>query len=102
MAITPLHFGLPSASARAEAEYQIGQFACSACGGPAITLPVELHDRAPVHCQGCGVLIATWAVFKQRATQVILAQNKEQGTSRAIVAPDPLDMHLVQEARVSF
>ncbi len=71
------------------------RFACSACGSPAVTLPKELHHRAPVHCQGCGVLIATWAVFKERTTQVILAEVK-QGITSAVFAPDPLDDDLLR------
>ncbi len=72
------------------------QFACSACDSPAVTLPKELHDRAPVHCQGCGVLIATWGVFKQTTTEVILAEVKQGTTMSAIHAPDPLDEDLLR------
>ena len=71
------------------------RFACSSCDSPAVTLPKELHNLAPVHCQGCGVLIATWAVFKQRTTQAILAEVK-RGTTSVIFAPDPLDDDLLR------
>ena len=73
------------------------RFACSACGSPAVTLPKEFHPGAPVHCQGCGMLIATWGVFKQRTTRVILAEVK-QGTTSAAFAPDPLDDDLLRLA----
>ena len=77
------------------------RFACSACGCPAVTLPKELHPRAAVHCQGCGVLVTTWAEFKQRTTQVILAEVKQGGTSAAF-APDPLDDDLLREQRAAL
>jgi uncharacterized Zn finger protein len=73
------------------------RFACRACGSPAVTLPKEFHHRAPVHCQGCGVLISTWGVFKQRTTRVILSET-EQGIGSAGFGPDPLDDDLLRLA----
>ena len=75
-------------------------FACSACDSPAITLPEEFHDRAPVHCQGCGLLVATWAVFKQTATRAILSEVKRR-TGRAVLGPDPLDDDLLRAERAA-
>ena len=74
-------------------------FACSACGSPAITLPKELHHRAPVHCQGCGVLIATWAVFKHSTIQVVLADIKEAGARGHALSYDPLDPGLLRRVQ---
>ena len=97
-----MSFGHPCTTPRTQEERELEQFACHACGSPAITLPVEFHDRAPVHCQGCGVLIATWAVFKRRTTRAILAETEGTMTNRVIVAPDPLDASLVQAHRSSL
>ena len=71
------------------------QFACTECASPAVVLPEELADTALVHCQGCNKPIATWALFKQRTTQAILAEIKEIGSSVAAISPDPLDHALI-------
>jgi len=89
--------GLPSTAPHVEEQREEhGQFGCRACGSPAITLPDEFHDHAPVHCQGCNRPIATWAVFKRRMTQAILADWKQPGTGRAGLGPDPLDPDLLR------
>lgn len=54
---------------------QSGDFACNACGSPAIVLPSELHDDAPIRCDGCGGLIARWGAFKARAEAIIAAEG---------------------------
>ena len=87
---------------RPDAELQVGEqqesvlipFACSTCSSPAVTLPEEFHDRAPVLCQGCGGLITTWGLFKQRTTQVILSEIR-QGTGSTGFGSDPLDDSLM-------
>jgi hypothetical protein len=72
------------------------RFACTACASPAVSLPPELFDDALVHCQGCNKPIATWAAFKRRTTQVILAEIKQIGTGVAALSPDPLDASVLQ------
>ena len=75
------------------------RFACTACASPAVTLPAELFDDALVHCQGCNKPIATWAAFKRRTTQVILAEIAEVGHGFAALSPDPLDATVLQGQR---
>lgn len=87
---------------RLGAEAQVGDqqesglvpFACSTCSSPAVTMPKEFHDRAPVLCQSCGGLIATWGMFKQRTTQVILSEIR-QGSGNTGFGSDPLDDNLL-------
>jgi hypothetical protein len=67
------------------------QFACHACGHPAVTLPRELHEDALVCCQSCHATIATWAAFKQRTTQIILSGCTNVAVPLEGVSPDPLD-----------
>jgi hypothetical protein len=77
------------------------QFACDACGHPAVTLPDALYDDAIVCCQSCQAPIATWAVFKQRTTQAILAAKRAAGASMETLSPDPLDQALLTKQRIS-
>ncbi len=72
------------------------RFACTACASPAVTLPAELFDDALVHCQGCNKPVATWAAFKRRTTQMILAEIAEVGHGFAVLSPDPLDASVLQ------
>lgn len=67
------------------------QFACDACGHPAVVLPDELHDDAVVLCRGCNAPIATWAVFKRRTTRAVLAAARASGALVEGFSADPLD-----------
>ena len=77
------------------------QFACDACGHPAVTLPEELHDLALVCCQGCGAPVGTWAEFKRRTTQVILSATRIGPADALARSPDPLDLALVRQRMTS-
>jgi hypothetical protein len=72
------------------------QFACHACGHPAVTLPDELHEDALVCCQSCRAPIATWASFKQRTTQIILLGCANFAVPPGALSPDPLDPEVLQ------
>jgi hypothetical protein len=71
-------------------------FACSACGCPSVVLPEKLVDDALVHCQRCNSVLATWAVFKTRTTQIILAETQGEITDLGLLGPDPLDVDLLR------
>ncbi len=71
-------------------------FACSACGCPSVVLPEKLVDDALVHCQRCNSVLATWAVFKARTTQTILAEMRGDTTDLGLLGPDPLDVDLLR------
>lgn len=71
-------------------------FACSACGCPSVVLPEALRDEALVRCQRCNSPLATWAGFKARTTQVILAETKGKITDSGLLGPDPLDPDLLR------
>ncbi len=71
-------------------------FACSACGCPSVVLPEELVDEALVRCQRCTSPLATWAVFKARTTQTILAETHGRITDSGLLGPDPLDDDLLR------
>jgi len=71
------------------------QYACSECGSPAVTLPNRLDEHALVHCRDCRKPIATWAIFKHRTTQVILAETKPVGAGVHALSYDPLDPGLI-------
>ncbi len=71
-------------------------FACSACGSPSVVLPAELRDEALVCCQRCNSPISTWAAFKARTTQIILAETSGRRTDVRLLGPDPLDTDLLK------
>ena len=72
------------------------QYACSECGSPAVTLPERLDGTALVHCRDCRSAIATWAVFKHRTTELILAESKPVGAELYSLSYDPLDSSLLR------
>jgi DNA-directed RNA polymerase subunit RPC12/RpoP len=59
------------------------EFACRACGSPAVVYPDRLYDDAPVRCQRCGTVLCTLREFRLsveqgRATMQIYADNTER------------------------
>jgi hypothetical protein len=72
------------------------RYECHGCGSPAVTLPERLDENAFVHCRDCRRPIATWAVFKQTTTQVVLANIKEAGSGGNVLSYDPLDPGLLR------
>jgi predicted nucleic acid-binding Zn ribbon protein len=69
------------------------RYECHGCGSPAVTLPEGLDEDAFVDCRRP---IATWAVFKQTTTQVVLANIKEAGSGGNALSYDPLDPGLLR------
>jgi hypothetical protein len=59
-------------------------------------LPETLVDEALVHCQRCNSVLATWAVFKTKTTQTILAETQGEMTASGLLGPDPLDANLLK------
>ena len=81
----------------AGAGWQVGtmKYACTECGSPAVKLPDRLDPHALVHCRDCRKPVATWAVFKHRATQAIVAELKTLGEGVKCLSYDPLDVSLL-------
>ena len=99
----PSRFGRLGGDVRMGEQQESGlmRFACETCGSPAITMPEEFHDRAPVLCRGCGGLLATWGMFKQKTTQVILSEIR-QGAGSIGFGSDPLDEDLLRMGSVGL
>ncbi len=72
------------------------QYACSECGSPAVALPERLDENALVHRRHCRYPVATWAVFKHRTTELILAESKTVGAELNSLSYDPLDPGLLR------
>lgn len=51
----------------------MSNFACDACGSPAIVLPEQLHESSMIRCSGCGGELGSWGAFKQHAKELILS-----------------------------
>ena len=45
------------------------EFACRACGSPAVVYPDRLSDDAPVKCQRCRTVLCTLREFRLSAEQ---------------------------------
>src|ERR1700738_5131060 len=47
----------------------VTEFACRACGSPAVVYPDRLSDDAPVRCQRCRTVLCTLREFRLSALQ---------------------------------
>ena len=47
----------------------VTEFACRACGSPAVVYPDRLSDDAPVRCQRCRTVLCTLREFRLSAEQ---------------------------------
>jgi hypothetical protein len=57
----------------------VTEFACRACGSPAVVYPDRLSDDAPVRCQRCRTILCTLREFRLSA---------EQGMARLQIGAD--------------
>jgi len=48
---------------------ELTEFACRACGSPAVVYPDRLSDDAPVKCQRCRTVLCTLREFRLSAMQ---------------------------------
>jgi hypothetical protein len=61
------------------------EFACRACGSPAVVFPDRLSDDAPVRCQRCRTVLCTLREFRRSVgqgravTMQIRADSGERG-----------------------
>jgi DNA-directed RNA polymerase subunit RPC12/RpoP len=53
----------------------VTEFACRACGSPAVVYPDRLSDDAPVRCQRCRTLLCTLHEFRLSAEQGVAAMQ---------------------------
>jgi ribosomal protein S27E len=52
----------------------VTEFACRACGSPAVVYPDRLSDEAPVKCQRCSTVLCTLREFRLSAEQGIASK----------------------------
>jgi hypothetical protein len=62
-------------------------FHCEACGSPGVSVPSALTDASVVSCASCGVKIGSWAEYRRRVDQALMAEQSRRA-HRLIVA-DP-------------
>jgi hypothetical protein len=48
----------------------VTEFACRACGSPAVVYPDRLSDDAPVTCQRCRTVLCTLREFRLAAEEM--------------------------------
>jgi len=60
----------------------VTEFACQACGSPAVVYPDRLSDDAPVKCQRCRAVLCTLREFRL---------SVEQGIARMQIRADGPD-----------
>ncbi|GJE00114.1 hypothetical protein [Methylobacterium isbiliense] len=56
-------------------------FGCDACGSPAVRLPLDLHEDAPIQCDGCGCTLMAWGAFKRRVEAEMSREAGERSTA---------------------
>ncbi len=62
------------------------QFACEACGSPAVQLPDVFHESAEILCRRCRAVITTWGAFKERTKRIILEDLERRDAARSALA----------------
>jgi DNA-directed RNA polymerase subunit RPC12/RpoP len=59
----------------------VTEFACQACGSPAVVYPDRMSDDAPVKCQRCRTVLCTLREFRLSAEQGMAAIQAYTGGS---------------------
>jgi hypothetical protein len=59
----------------------VTEFACQACGSPAVVYPDRMSDDAPVKCQRCQTVVCTLREFRLWAEQGMAAMQAHAGSS---------------------
>jgi len=63
-------------------------FHCEACGSPGVSVPSALTDASVVSCASCGLNLGSWAEYRRRVDQALMAEQAQR-RSRLVVA-DPV------------
>jgi DNA-directed RNA polymerase subunit RPC12/RpoP len=66
----------------------VTEFACRACGSPAVVYPDRLSDDAPVRCQRCRTVLCTLREFRLSAERgMARVQAYADGSDQTPVRP---------------
>jgi hypothetical protein len=63
-------------------------FHCRDCGSPGVSIPHTLSDASVVSCTNCGLSLGSWAEYRHRIDQALMAEQASKAL-RVIVA-DPV------------
>ena len=63
-------------------------FHCEDCGSPGVSIPRALSDASVVSCIHCGLSLGSWAEYRRRVDQALMAE--QAGKARRLVVADPV------------
>ncbi|MCO5092860.1 hypothetical protein [Bosea sp. (in: a-proteobacteria)] len=63
-------------------------FHCEDCGSPGVSIPQALGDASVVSCAHCGLVLGSWAEYRRRVDQALMAE--QAGRTRRLVVADPV------------
>jgi hypothetical protein len=69
-------------------------FHCEDCGSPGVSIPHALHAESVVSCANCGLSLGSWAQYRRRIDQALMAE--QAGRTRRLVVADPVDAALAE------
>jgi len=63
-------------------------FHCEACGSPGVSIPATLTDASVVSCASCGLNLGSWAEYRRRVDQALMAEQTR--TAHRLIVADPI------------
>lgn len=69
-------------------------FHCEDCGSPAVSVPHTLSDISVVSCANCGLSLGSWAEYRRRIDQALMAEQACK--ARRVVVADPVGSILAE------
>ena len=69
-------------------------FHCADCGSPGVSLPPMLSDASVVSCANCGLSLGSWAEYRRRVDQALMAEQARK--ARRVIVADPVGSVLAE------
>jgi transcription elongation factor Elf1 len=63
-------------------------FHCGDCGSPGVSIPHALSDASVVSCANCGLSLGSWAEYRHRVDQALMAEQVRK--ARRVIVADPV------------
>jgi hypothetical protein len=63
-------------------------FHCRDCGSPGVSIPHTLSDASVVSCANCGLSLGSWAEYRHRIDQALMAEQAHK--ARRVIVADPI------------
>lgn len=69
-------------------------FHCEDCGSPGVSIPPALSDASVVSCANCGLSLGSWAEYRRRIDQALMAEQASK--ARRVIVADPIGSVLAE------